>query len=49
MVTEANRNFKTVLLKGRRNAHAGQTSLSKTITKNGMKAASDKAANLTKR
>lgn len=49
MVTEANRNFKTVLLKGRKNAHPGQTSLSKTITKNGMKAASDKAANLTKR
>lgn len=49
MVTEANRNFKTVLLKGRRNASKGQTSLSKTITSNGMKAASDKAANLTKR
>lgn len=49
MVMEANRNFNTVLLKGRRNASRGQTSLSKTITSNGMKAASDKAANLTKR
>lgn len=49
MVMEANRNFNTVLLKGRRNASKGQTSLSKTITSNGMKAASDKAANLTKR
>lgn len=49
MVMEANRNFNTVLLKGRKNASKGQTSLSKTITSNGMKAASDKAANLTKR